>query len=409
MIKTSFNLVLILVLGIIIPLKVSGIYAFPTQLPFSNIIPEGDSTVSSDFTCKPCECNYMIKPNHSSVLEPGIESGVSGAFTGILNGYPIFAGGCNFPSNPLDPDSKKVFYSGIYKLVNIEGETFTPVKIGELPSPIAYGSYVNLPDGILIMGGMNSSEGYANVFKLHFIKDEDLNEKIMICPFPDLPFNIDNAFATCLDNLVFIAGGYIEGLPSNRVFKLDLNEIEKGWEELEPFPGNPRVQPVLASGKDIDNHPYLYLWGGFCPKVNDREATLNTDGLIYDVILNKWEPIKGPKDFDGSEISVGGAASTILSDGRIVIAGGVNKDIFLDALKNQSPDYLYQPVEWYRFNPNILVFDPKDKSWAINSSSSQAARAGAGMVSDENNEVLIIGGEIKPRIRTSDTFRIKID
>ena len=46
--------------------------------------------------------------------EVGIEHGVSACCAGSIDNQLIMAGGCNFPINTLSPDSKKVYYSGIY-------------------------------------------------------------------------------------------------------------------------------------------------------------------------------------------------------------------------------------------------------------------------------------------------------
>ena len=95
-----------------------------------------------------------------------------------------------------------------------------------------------------------------------------------------------------------------------------------------------------------------------------------------------------------------------LSDGRIAVAGGVNKDIFLEALRNQAPDYLQHPAEWYRFNPNVFIYDPDTESWSIEETTAEAARAGASIVAGQDCDLYLLGGEIKPRIRTAETLYI---
>ena len=46
--------------------------------------------------------------------EVGIEQGVSACYAGRIDDQLVMAGGCNFPVNTLAPDSKKVYYRGIY-------------------------------------------------------------------------------------------------------------------------------------------------------------------------------------------------------------------------------------------------------------------------------------------------------
>ena len=88
------------------------------------------------------------------------------------------------------------------------------------------------------------------------------------------------------------------------------------------------------------------------------------------------------------------------------MAGGVNKDVFLEALRNQAPDYLQHPAEWYRCNPNVLIYDPVTGEWSVEAVTAEAARAGAAVVAGNNHDIYILGGEIKPRIRTAETLLI---
>ena len=79
----------------------------------------------------------------------------------------------------------------------------------------------------------------------------------------------------------------------------------------------------------------------------------------------------------GEEVSLGGGIAVTLPDGRVVAMGGVNKDVFLEALRNQAPDYLSHPVEWYRFNGRVMVFDPAAQTWTVAADDEATARAEA--------------------------------
>ena len=337
--------------------------------------------------------------------EKGIEAGVSAPYVGIADGVIIRAGGCNFPDNPLAPDSKKQFYQGIYSLTqNSEGD-FVSRQIGRLPFPMAYGAGVTTPEGLIIIGGTSPSEALSSVYKINVDKEG----KAVITQLPSMPGTIDNMAAAYLDGKIYVAGGNYDGRPSNELLCLDLNDISKGWKVLASFPGNPRVQPVLAGSTDGKGNPMLYLWGGFALRQSDREPSLNTDGLAYNPKKNKWTEIPAPKNNRGEEISTGGGVAVTLPGGNIVVVGGVNKDIFLQALQKTAPDYLSHPVEWYRFNDNILLFNPKTETWSVVKVDSDAARAGAAATLLPEGDILLIGGEIKPRIRTADNIRISID
>lgn len=348
---------------------------------------------------------FRIAVSETAIKEDGIESGISAPYVGMANGCVVRAGGCNFPNNPMATGSQKKFYQGIYALTtNAEGEIVSN-QIGLLPFPMAYGAGVTTPEGMLIIGGTTPSEVLSTVFMLN-VNDEG---RAVLTQLPSLPYPADNFAATYLDGKVYVAGGNMAGKPSNGLLCLDMADVNKGWKMLASFPGNPRVQPVLAGSYNGKGMPTLYLWGGFAGKSDGRDASLETDGMVYNPSKNKWSQIGGPLNRDGEPVSTGGGAAVTLADGRIVVTGGVNKDVFLNALRNQAPDYLSHPIEWYKFNDLVFVFEPRSESWSIVGQTPDAARAGAGAVLTPEGEILLIGGELKPRIRTADVLRIAVD
>lgn len=347
-----------------------------------------------------CAAAFGADPPGPDMMEPGYEEGVSACFAGWLGGRLVMAGGCNFPENPLAPDSEKRYYKGIYAA---DGSVAGGLrKIGTLPAAVAYGAAVQTPLGLALVGGMDEGAPSDAVCLLDANGDG-------VCPqvLPSLPFTLDNMAAAAIGNTVYVAGGNADGVPGNSLLALDLENTSAGWKRLRDFPGNPRTQPVMAAAGGA-----LFLWGGFAPRHNaggiERQPTLETDGLRYDTANDDWTWVAGPVDENGEPVSLGGGAACTLSDGRIAAAGGVNKDVFLEALRNQAPDYLVHPASWYRFNSLIFVFDPAASSWRIVLEDRDAARAGAAIVAGADNDFLMVGGEVKPRIRTPKTTRYSI-
>lgn len=336
-----------------------------------------------------------------STFEQGIDHGVSAAFEGRLGKDLIMAGGCNFPQDdPISPDATKRFYNGIYAADTV---SMNWRRIGSLPEAMAYGVTAPVGNGLVMIGGTTAEKSLSSVYLLS-INDSGAVE---VSELPSLPVAIDNAAAAAIGRKVYVAGGNVDGKPSNRLFMIDLGAEMPQWHELKNMPGNNRVQPSMASGVSANGEPCLYLFGGFAPRFDGNEPTLNTDGLVYTPSSDSWKEIYGPKDEDGNEVSLGGGCAATLTDGRMAFAGGVNRRIFLDALTDQAPDYLQHPIEWYRFNPVIFVFDPSSESWQRILSSADAARAGAGMVAGADDDFYIIGGELKPRIRSSVTLHLQ--
>lgn len=345
---------------------------------------------------------FRIEVVEDPVTEPGIEAGVSAAYMGECNGEIIMAGGCNFPSNPMAPGSIKKFYKGIYIVArDTENGGWGVVPVGNLPEPMAYGCAVTTPKGVYLIGGTTDSKSLSTVYVIN----TDGKGKINIEEAPSFPVTVNNASAAYCEGKIYLAGGSVDGASSNRFFCFDINNPDMGWVELKSFPGNPRVQPVLAASKDAKGRANLYMWGGFAGKSAGRDATLNTDGYRYDIAKKQWTPIAAPSCEETGDISTGGGVAVTLADGRIAVAGGVNKDIFLAALQNQAPDYLSHPAEWYRFNNRLLIYDPVKETWEVSEPNNDLARAGAVAVA-LGKGMLIAGGEIKPRIRTTDIVEV---
>ena len=334
--------------------------------------------------------------------EPGIEQGVSAAFVGRIGNRLIMAGGCNFPHHdPISPEATKRFYKGIYAA---DSTSMIWERIGSLPDEMAYGVTAAISDDELVLiGGTTAEKSLSSVFLLTL---NDTGEPLLI-ELPSLPTAIDNASVAVIGRKVYVAGGNVDGKPSNRLFMLDMGLSKLRWESLKDMPGNNRVQPVMASGKNPGGETCLYLFGGFSPRFDGNKPTLNVDGLVYIPSADKWEAIKGPIDDNGEGVSLAGGCAATLTDGRIAFAGGVNRNIFLEALINQAPDYLQHPVEWYRFNPMIFVFDASSHEWQHSIPIPDVARAGAGMVAGNEDDIYIIGGELKPRVRSSETVHIQ--
>lgn len=348
---------------------------------------------------------FKLPVSEASTSEPGIEAGVSAAFAGMASGRIIRAGGCNFPSNPMAPGAQKKFYSGIYALTPGGNGQAEATLIGHLPEPMAYGASATTPEGLVIIGGTSATEALRQVSLITVSDDGEAK----VSPLPELPEAIDNMAACYAGGRVYVAAGNVAGKPSNELLCLDLNDLSKGWKALASFPGNPRVQPVMAASKDAKGRECLYLWGGFAGKGEGREASLNTDGLCYQLSgKGKWSEAPAPVDKSGEEVSLGGGVAVALPDGRIAAMGGVNKDVFLEALRNQAPDYLSHPIEWYRFNSRVMVFNPATQSWSVAADDEAMARAGAAAALTPDAEIILIGGELKPRIRTTAVSAIRI-
>lgn len=358
-----------------------------------------DSLPAGTFKMAVDQGDFSLEP------EAGMEYGVSAPYAGMSDGRLIIAGGCNFPcADPLAPDAAKKFYRGIYAA---DTATLQWRRIGSLPHAMAYGATAPVSGGLLLIGGTSETGPTADVTLLTL---EGPESKVTLTPMPALPVPVDNMAAATIGRTVYVAGGNIttDGVttPSRHLYALDLSRENPRWEKLKSMPGNPRVQPAMTAARDAAGNECLWIWGGFAPRHDGHEPSLETAGLCYRPDTNRWMAVAAPEDADGLPISTGGGAAVTLADGRIAVAGGVNARVFLDALRCQAPDYLLHPIEWYGLNPHVMVFDPSTLGWSEAMTTPEAARAGAAVFAGNHNDLFIYGGELKPRVRTASTIHL---
>lgn len=333
---------------------------------------------------------FMIDILSATDPDAGITAGVSAPFAGRIGGMVVSAGGANFPEDPLGAASQKKLYRGIYatsadKLT--DGLTPQWHRIGLLPDGIAYGASACNGDTLYMIGGTDNSGAVRNVTAMWL--DGDMQPQFV--SMPPLPVAMDNMGAAVSDNVLYVSGGNADGKPCNMLLALDLSKPEK-WKKLKSFPGNPRTQPAMAAADGA-----LWLFGGFA---GGKKPTLDRDILRYDIAKGKWSCLTPSLLEEDADINFGGGVAAAMPDGSIVVAGGVNPEVFLNALRAPQPDYIHHPVEWYRFNSAVCRFDPRTGELTLLDRTSDAARAGASLVPVNGDTLVLLGGELKPRIRT---------
>ena len=84
---------------------------------------------------------------------------------------------------------------------------------------------------------------------------------------------------------------------------------------------------------------------------------------------------------------------------RVLATGGVDKDIFYNALIQLPEGYFEHEPAWYRFGCNILVYDPALDRWTVVARTPETARAGAALVGDGKTFANICG-ELMPGVRS---------
>ena len=331
--------------------------------------------------------------------EQGFDKGVSACYCGVINGYLYIAGGCNFPDKPVAEGGKKRFYKAIYAAkLNAEGDRLEWKTVGQMPQPAAYGVSVTYENSLILVGGNNETGGLTTAIRLRPTATGMQQEAL-----PSLPHALDNMAGAVVGHILYVVGGNCEGVATQRVWSLDLkNTAKQGWKEEPSIPGIARVQPIAA----ILEGGLLGVWGGFAPKTDSKAAQLAMNGASYNAGCGTWTALPVPTDALGEEVFTGGSTAIATPQKGVVVVGGVNKDVFLAAINKLPEGYLLHEPEWYRFNNRVLCY--RDGTWTQLLQHPSVARAGCALAYWDG-WVYVVGGELKPGIRTPEIVRFRVD
>jgi hypothetical protein len=331
--------------------------------------------------------------------EQGFDKGVSACYCGVINGYLYIAGGCNFPDKPVAEGGKKRFYKAIYAAkLNADSDRLEWKTVGQMPQPAAYGVSVTYENSLIFVGGNNETGGLTTAIRLRPTATGMQQESL-----PSLPHTLDNMAGAVVGHILYVVGGNCEGVATQKVWSLDLkNTAKQGWKEEPSIPGIARVQPIAAALEG----GLLGVWGGFAPKTDSKAAQLAMNGASYNAGCGTWTALPVPTDAIGEEVFTGGATAIATLQKGVVVVGGVNKDVFLAAINKLPEGYLLHEPEWYRFNSRVLCY--RNGNWTQLLQHPSVARAGCALAYWDG-WVYVVGGELKPGIRTPEIVRFRVD
>jgi N-acetylneuraminic acid mutarotase len=233
----------------------------------------------------------------------------------------------------------------------------------DLPSARQDAATAVLGGRIYVIGGFGPDSSPTNTtFVLEPSAGTNLNPSPDLPPLPTLPLGswsasrsipeaVDHAAAASLDGYIYVAGGTIEKMVTNKFWRYD--PIADSWASLPPLP-IPRYGPTMQAlgGK-------LYLVGGATSHGNDE-----TSIEVYDPDARSWSLIPFALGVERE------AARTVLFEGRIAIVGGRDREE-----RNQA---------------SCDLFDPNDLSWK-SCSEMHLGRSGFGLAA-VGDQLFAIGG-----------------
>ena len=337
--------------------------------------------------------------------------GFAGMLGGTHQGVIIAAGGANFPEGLPWEGGKKVWSNTIYILENGQWRTSKET----LPSPLGYSASVSTEQGVLSIGGNNEVSVSDQVFLISY--DKNIND-IKIIEYPKLPEPLAFSSAVVVDGFVYVVGGNSAQGSTNAFYRMALKDGQQ-WERLADFPGAPRALHCTAV-QDTQTHKKLFVIGGRNESAGEKSEPL-TNYLTYDfkdqrwqdegdvLINNKTRVLMGAsaEGMGSMHILVYGGSDEVLFDQLETIAldlGNVQNDSISAALIGKRNDLLnHHPG----FSKDILAYNTITKKWFVYDQLSTALPVTA-LSFKNNDEFVIVSGEVSPGIRTSKVEAFKI-
>lgn len=302
--------------------------------------------------------------------------GLAGVFSGFIGEKLIIIGGANFPEKYPWEGGTKTWWSTLYSY-DLNSDNWT-VQDNFLASPLAYGVSIQLPEGLLCIGGCDQTQCSD---KVQLIKQDDHSFAIDSLSYPSLPVPLANACGAMIDDKIYIAGGQesmIDEKSTNHFFMLDLKDKKSGWQVLPHWAGASRGYAVCV-GQDNK----IYLFGGRSYATGE-EMKVHTDGFVYEPAAKEWKTLAG-------EYPVMAGTALPYQTNNILFLGGVEK-------------LLPASAEHPGFSREVRVFNTNTDSIEASITCPFAIPVTTNVVR-KSNTFYITSGEIQPGIRTPNLLK----
>jgi len=325
-----------------------------------------------------------------------IHMGLSGVVSGLVGDQIIIAGGNNFPEGlPWEGGIKKYYKRVI--VYNNQKDTLLNTFTFNLPANVAYAAVAQLKDGIFYAGGENENGPLSSAYLIKKSKSQSFE----IIELPSLPIAISNAVAVATENAVYVLGGANKEWISNKVLKLALNNIKKGWTVQASMP-----QPTAFAAAAIANE-HIYIMGGRCKEANGI-SKIYKEVYAFDIENNLWEQKASLPE------TVSAACALAIDNNKILFIGGDKIVVFhevemlaakiaatTDTTIKKELTVVKNNLQKTHpgFSKDVLAYDASLNKWSPYAQLSFAAPVTTNAFLF-NHKIILPVGEIKPGIRT---------
>lgn len=337
--------------------------------------------------------------------------GFAGMMGGVHNGVLLAAGGANFPEGLPWEGGKKVWSDTIYIFENGQWR----LSQTHLPMPLGYSASVSTENGVLVIGGNNEDLISDKVLLLTY---SSASKEVKITEYPKLPEPLAFSSAKVHDGYVYLVGGNNREGSTNSLYRLGLKE-PRNWEKLSDFPGPPRALHATAV-QETQTTQKLFVIGGR-NEVSGQKSEAITTYLSYDFKNQVWHN-EGDLLVEGQPRVLMGASAEVMGSMHIMVYGGSDALLFdeletiglklatapnagtkdeltsrRDAILNNHPG----------FSKDILAYNTITKKWFVYDQLDTKIPVTA-LAFKNNDDFIIVSGEVSPGIRTPSVQSFKI-
>ncbi|WP_458575412.1 N-acetylneuraminate epimerase [Agrobacterium sp. 22-210-1] len=228
--------------------------------------------------------------------------------------------------------------------------------------------------------------------------------------WPNLPVALKSGIGVHVGNTAYVG----LGTAGTGLYALDLTNPVNGWARCAPFIG-----PVTYGAAAAASGTHILIFSGNGKKDEAAKSPIIFDAVYaYDTERDAWTKLDTT-----TPAGLLGAKAVALSDGRIGLIGGFNKELFdryladlSDVDKEREParfnelvnGYMnMRPLE-YRWNDEFLTYDPTQNTWGTLGKNPYLPNCDAALIVQRDDRFIIASGEIKPGLRTPEVKAVEV-
>ncbi len=318
---------------------------------------------------------------------------------GVHDDVLIVGGGANFATPVWD--NPKQWHSQLYAL-DLRSQPLSWQPAGKLMSPLAYSACVSTPHGIAVIGGNDDKHTKAECWLLKVRRDQSnpsggSRVAVDMQRLADLPQPLVYGQAAWIGNRLIVLSGQTGAELSTAIaggWQLSISQLDplvkSRWEPLTDCPGGARAFAMLSVSPKAGGENKLLLLGGR-RQAKDKVEFLS-DTWQYDAAARSWQQLAGMP----VPVTAGGAGP--ISDQYVAVVSGDDGSLFTqtEQLKDSHPGFA-------------------KRTWLFNVANNQWHSGGASPANQVTTtpvmlgqRMLLISGEIRPRVRTNKAWEITL-